>query len=154
MAVRPIPEGYPRVMPYLSVDGAAAAIDFYTSVLDAKERMRMPMPDGTVAHAELEIGDSIVMLADTSPEAGNKDPKAIGGTPVSIMLYVEDVDATFAAALAAGAKELSPLEDKFYGDRMATFEDPWGHQWHVASHVEDVSEEEMERRSAAMTGGG
>jgi PhnB protein len=153
MAVNPIPEGYPRAMPYLSVDGAAAAIDFYTSVLDAKERMRMPMPDGKVGHAELQLGDSIIMLADTSPEAGNKDPKAIGGTPVSIMVYVEDVDATFAKALAAGATELDPVHDKFYGDRSGAFEDPWGHAWHIASHVEDVSEEEMGRRMAEMMGG-
>lgn len=153
MAVRPIPEGYPRVMPYLNLDGAAAAIDFYVAVFGAKERMRMLMPDGTVAHAELEIGDSIVMLADASHDAGNVDPRALGGTPVSMMVYVEDVDATFAKALATGATEVTPLVDKFYGDRMGTFEDPWGHVWNVGSHVEDVSEEEVERRMAAMTGG-
>ena len=153
MAVRPIPEGYPRVMPYLSIDGAAAAIDFYTSVLDAKERMRMPAPEGKVGHAELEIGDSIVMLADQSPDMGNKGPKSLGGTPVSIMVYVEDVDATFAKALKAGGTELQPLEDKFYGDRSGSFEDPWGHQWHVASHVEDVSPEEMDKRMKELMGG-
>jgi len=153
MAVRPIPEGYPRVMPYLSIDGAAAAIDFYTAVLDAKERMRMPGPDGRVGHAELEVGDSIIMLADESPDFGNKSPKTIGGSPVSIMVYVEDVDATFAKALQAGAIEVQPLEDKFYGDRSGSFEDPFGHQWHVASHVEDVSPEEMDKRMAELTGG-
>jgi PhnB protein len=152
-AVRPIPEGYPRVMPYLIVDGATAAIDFYTSVLGAKERMRMPGPDGSVGHAELEIGDSVVMLADESPDMGARSPKAIGGSPVSIMVYVEDVDATFAAALAAGATEAQPLEDKFYGDRSGSFEDPWGHSWHVASHVEDVAPEEMDRRMAELMGG-
>ena len=153
MAVRPIPEGYPRVMPYLSIDGAAAAIDFYTSVLDAKERMRMPAPEGKVGHAELEIGDSVIMLADESPEMGNKGPTSLGGTPVSIMVYVEDVDATFAKALKAGGTELQPLEDKFYGDRSGSFDDPWGHQWHVASHIEDVSPEEMDKRMKELMGG-
>ena len=153
MAVRPIPEGYPRVMPYLSIDGAAAAIDFYTTVLDAKERMRMPGPDGSVGHAELEVGDSIIMLADESPDMGNKSPKALGGSPVSIMVYVEDVDATFAKALKSGATEVQPLENKFYGDRSGSFEDPWGHQWHVSSHIEDVSPEEMDKRLAELTGG-
>lgn len=153
MAVRPIPEGYPRVMPYLSIDGAAAAIDFYTSVLDAKERMRMPAPDGKVGHAELEIGDSVIMLADESPDMGNKGPRSLGGTPVAIMVYVEDVDATFARALQAGATEVQPLEDKFYGDRSGSFDDPWGHQWHIATHIEDVSPEEMDRRAQELMGG-
>jgi len=152
MAVRPIPEGYPRAMPYLSIDGAAAAIDFYTTVLDAKERMRMPTPDGKVGHAELELGDSIIMLADESPDMGNKSPKSLGGTPVSIMVYVEDVDATFAKALKAGATEVQPLENKFYGDRSGSFDDPWGHQWHVATHIEDVSPEEMDKRAAELMG--
>ncbi|HJR26950.1 MAG TPA: VOC family protein [Acidimicrobiales bacterium] len=152
-AVRPIPEGYPRVIPYLAVDGAAAAIDFYTSVLDAKERMRMPGPADKIGHAELEIGDSIVMLADEFPEVGNRGPRSIGGSPVSIMVYVEDVDATFAKALAAGATETQPLEDKFYGDRSGAFEDPWGHAWHIATHVEDVTPEEMERRMAEQSPG-
>lgn len=154
MAVRPIPEGYPRVIPYLSITGAAGAIDFYTQVLDAKERMRMPGPDGTIGHAELEIGESVIMLADESPDFGNRSPKSLGGSPVSIMVYVEDVDATFAKALGAGATETQPLEDKFYGDRAGSFEDPWGHQWHVASHIEDVSPEEMDRRAAEFMGGG
>lgn len=153
MAVRSIPEGYPRVTPYLSIDGAAAAIDFYISVLDAKERMRMPAPAGKVGHAELEIGDSIIMLADESPDMGNKGPTSLGGTPVSIMVYVEDVDATFAKALQAGATEVQPVEDKFYGDRSGTFDDPWGHQWHIASHIEDVSPEEMDKRGKELMGG-
>jgi PhnB protein len=153
MAVRPIPEGYPRVTPYLTIDGAAADIDFYTTVLDAKERMRMPAPGDKIGHAEIEIGESIIMLADESPEMGNKGPKALGGSPVSIMVYVEDADATFAKALQAGATETQPLEDKFSGDRAGSFEDPWGHLWHVATHVEDVSPEEMEKRVAELAGG-
>jgi PhnB protein len=140
-------------MPYLIIDGASAAIDFYTSVLGAKERMRMPGPGGSIGHAELEIGDSIVMLADESPDMGARGPKSVGGSPVSIMVYVEDVDATFAAALAAGATETQPLEDKFYGDRSGGFEDPWGHSWHIATHIEDVAPEEMDRRMAEMMGG-
>lgn len=153
MAVRPIPEGYPRVTPYLIVDGAAAAIDFYVDVLDAKEQMRMPTPDGGVGHAELLIGDSMIMLADESPDMGARGPKAVGGSPVSLMVYVEDVDATFAKALKAGATETAPVDDKFYGDRSGTFDDPWGHHWHIASHVEDVSPEEMERRAAEQYAG-
>jgi PhnB protein len=151
-AVRPIPEGYPRVTPYLAIDGASAAIDFYTSVLDAKERMRMPGPDGKVGHAELEIGDSMIMLADESPDIDHIGPKKRGGTSVGIMVYVEDVDATFAKALKAGATEKQAVENKFYGDRAGSFEDPWGHLWHVATHVEDVSPEEMDRRAAELGG--
>jgi PhnB protein len=152
MAVRPIPEDYPRVMPYLAIDGAAAAIDFYSTVLDAKERMRMPGPDGKVGHAEIQIGDSVIMLADEAPDMDHLGPKSIGGTPVSIMVYVEDVDATFAKALKAGATETQAVEDKFYGDRSGTFDDPWGHRWHVATHTEDVSPEEMEKRLAELGG--
>jgi PhnB protein len=153
MAVNPIPEGYPRVTAYLSIDGAADAIDFYAKVLGATERMRMGGPDGKIGHAEIQVGDSTIMLADVHPAFGNKSPKDLGGSPVSLMVYVADVDDTYATALASGAKEMQPLEDKFYGDRSAMFEDPWGHQWTVASHVEDVSEEEMERRMAELPGG-
>ena len=149
-----IPEGYPPVTPYLIVDGAAAAIDFYGSVLGAKERMRMDGPGGKIGHAELEIGDSVVMLADEHPEIGALGPRAVGGTPVSLHTYVEDADAVFARALDAGAKERSPMEDKFYGDRMGTFEDPFGHHWHVATHVEDVPPEEMAKRAASATAAG
>lgn len=152
-AVRPIPEGYPRVTPYLAIDGAAAAIDFYTTVLDAKERMRMPAPEDKIGHAELEIGESIIMLADEFPDMGNRGPKSVGGSPVSIMVYVEDVDATFAKALQHGATELRAVENQFYGDRSGSFEDPFGHLWHIATHVEDVSPEEMEKRMADQTGG-
>jgi PhnB protein len=151
--VQPIPEGYPRVTPYLIVHDCSAAIDFYCSVLGATERMRMGGPDGKVGHAELAIGDSLIMLADEHPEIGAVGPKSVGGTPVSLHVYVEDVDSVFQRALDAGAKERQPLEDKFYGDRSGGFEDPFGHVWHVASHVEDVSPEEMERRAAEAAGG-
>ena len=153
--VRPIPEGYPRVSPYLIVDGAAAAIDFYTAVLGARERMRMPgAPDdpGKVGHAELEIGDSLVMLADEHIGTGAFGPRTVGGTPVTLSVYVDDVDAVWTAALAAGATAQSGPEDQFYGDRVARFEDPWGHQWHIATHVEDVSPEEMAERAAEAPG--
>jgi PhnB protein len=147
--VKPIPEGYPRVTPYLMVDGASSAIDFYTSVLGATERMRMSAPEDKVGHAELEIGNSVIMLADESPEMDARSPRTVGGTPVSLHVYVEDADATFERALEAGAKMLQPVEDKFYGDRSGSFEDPFGHRWHVATHVEDVPPEEMEKRAAA-----
>ena len=153
MPVKPIPDGYPRVIPYLVVDGAAKALDFYTTVLDAKETVRMDGPDGKVGHAEVTIGDSVVMLADEFPEMGAIGPKTVGGSPVSLLVYVDDVEATFAKALKHGAKELDPLEDKFYGDRSGMFKDPWGHEWTVATHVEDVSEEEMGRRMAEMQQG-
>jgi len=151
---KPIPDGYPRVTPYLIVDGAADAIDFYTSVLGAAQRGdRMQMPDGKVGHAELALGDSLIMLADESPDWGAVGPGTVGGTPVTIHVYVEDVDAIFSKALAGGAKELNPVTDQFYGDRSGQFEDPWGHRWNVASHVEDVPPEEMaERAKAAMAG--
>jgi PhnB protein len=152
MAVNPIPEGYPRVSPYLVVDGAAEAIAFYTSALGATERMRMPGPDGKIAHAEIGFGDSIVMLADTSDQSG-PGPKQLGGSPVSVMLYVEDVDAVYQAAIDAGAESVFKPEDAFYGDRGAGIVDPWGHRWHLATHVEDVSEEEMQRRMQALMGG-
>ncbi len=151
--VNPIPEGYPRLTPYLIVDGASDAIDFYTSVLGAKERMRMGGPDERVGHAELEIGDAVVMLADEHPQMGALGPKSIGGTPVTISVYVEDVDRVFDAALEAGATSLRAVENQFYGDRSGQFEDPFGHRWSVATHVEDVPADEMERRAAeAMEG--
>ena len=152
--VKPIPDGYPRVTPYLIVDGAAAAIEFYESVLGARERMRMGGPDGKVGHAELGVGESVIMLADEHPEMNARGPKAVGGSPVSLHVYVEDVDAVFARALEAGAKELRPVEDKFYGDRMGAFEDPFGHEWNVASHVEDVPEDEMAKRAEEATASG
>ena len=150
MAVKPIPDGYPRVSPYLVVDGAQQAIEFYTNVLGATERMRMPGPDGRIGHAELQIGDSVVMLADEFPDMGAKAPSAYGGFPVSLSVYVEDVDATFDKATGAGATAVRPPENQFYGDRSATFDDPFGHRWTVNTHVEDVSPEEMGRRAAEM----
>jgi PhnB protein len=151
--VNPIPEDYPRVTPYLIVDGASAAIDFYTSVLGATERMRMSAPDDKVGHAELDIGNSVIMLADESPEMEAHSPGTVGGTPVSLHVYVEDADATCERAVEAGAKTLRPVEDKFYGDRSGSFEDPFGHRWHVATHVEDVPADEMEKRAAAAMSG-
>lgn len=153
--VNPIPEGYPRLSAYLCVDGAARAIDFYTSVLGATEKMRMDGPDGKIGHAELTLGDSVLMLADEYPDMGFLSPARIGGTAVTLHTYVEDVDAVFEKALAAGAKSLRPVENQFYGDRSGQFEDPFGHRWNVASHVEDVDPEEMARRAeAAMESGG
>jgi PhnB protein len=150
----PVPEGYPRVTPYLIVDGAEAAIDFYCSVLGASERMRMPGSDGRIGHAELEVGDSMIMLADENPDMDIRGPANIGGTPVSLHVYVEDSDATFDRAMQAGAKALRPVEDRFYGDRSGQFEDPFGHRWDVATHVEDVPPEEMSKRAeAAMAAG-
>ena len=151
--VKPIPDGYPQVIPYLTVDGADAAIDFYTKVLGAKERMRMSAPGGKVGHAELEIGDSLVMLADAFPEMGGQTPKGLGGTPVTVMVYVDDVDAVFDRAIKAGATEDRKVENQFYGDRGGQFVDPFGHKWFVATHVEDVPPEEMEKRAAAAMGG-
>jgi PhnB protein len=147
VSVKPVPEEYPRVTPYLCVDGAAAAIDFYVSVLGATERMRMAAPGGKIGHAELQIGNSVVMLADEFPEMGFRGPKAVGGTPVTLYVYVPDVDAAFAEALAQGATQLDAVKDQFYGDRTGQFEDPFGHRWNVATHVEDVPPEEMEQRA-------
>lgn len=146
---KPIPDYYPRVTPYLYIDGAGAAIDFYSSVLGARERMRMPGPDGRIGHAELELGNSMIMLADQNPDMDVRGPRAIGGTPMSLHVYVEDADNVFERAIAAGAKALRPVEDQFYGDRSGQFEDPFGHRWNVATHVEDVLPEEMEKRAAA-----
>lgn len=153
MAVKPIPDEYPRVMPYLSIDGAASAIEFYSAVLGAKERMRMEAPGGKIGHAELDIGDSVVMLADVFAEAGGQSPNAIGGTPVTIMVYVEDVDDCMKRAVDAGATETRKVEDQFYGDRSGQFEDPFGHRWFISTHVEDVPPEEMAKRAAAAMGG-
>lgn len=144
--VKPIPDGFPRVTPYLVCDGAAQAIEFYTSIFGGTERMRMPGPDGRIGHAEIQIGDSVVMLADEFPDMGAVGPKTVGGTPVSLMIYVEDVDDAVARAVQAGAKELRPVKNQFYGDRSGEIEDPFGHRWSVATHVEDVSPEDMERR--------
>lgn len=147
---RPVPEGYATVTPYLIVADAARAIEFYVRAFGATELMRHVDSSGKVGHAEVRIGDSRVMLADEFPDHGARSPKSVGGTPVFIHLYVEDVDALAARAAAAGAKVIRPLENQFYGDRSTTLEDPFGHVWNVATHVEDVSEEEMKRRAAAL----
>lgn len=150
--VKPVPDGYRTLAPYICVDGAAAAIDFYTSVFAGKERMRMPGADGRIGHAEIELGDCVLMLADEHAEIGFRSPKSIGGTPVTLSVYVDDVDAVFARAVASGATALRAVEEQFYGDRSGQFEDPFGHRWSVATHIEDVSEEEMGRRAAAAAG--
>jgi len=154
---KPIPEGYHSVTPYLIINGAADAIAYYTKAFGATELFRMPAPGGKIGHAEIKIGDSPIMLADEAPEMGFKGPKTIGGSPISIMIYVDDVDTVFNQAIAAGGTEQRPLKDQFYGDRSGTLEDPFGHVWHVATHKEDVSPEEMEERMkshTAASGGG
>jgi PhnB protein len=148
--VKPIPDGYTSITPYLIVDEGARAIDFYMQAFGATELVRMPGPDGRVGHAELQIGDSKIMLADIMPHGPMKSPKTFGGTPVSIMLYVTDVDAVFRRAIAAGATEVRPVKNEFYGDRMGTLVDPFGHVWNIGTHVEDVSAEEMARRAAQL----
>jgi PhnB protein len=151
--VKPIPDGYPRVSPHLSVVGAADAIDFYKSVLGATERMRMGMPDGAVAHAELELGGSVIMIGEEMPGGVDPSPKRLGGSPVALFVYVEDVDDVFARAIDAGAQAVQAPEDHFYGDRVAMLDDPFGHRWNIATHVEDVPPDEMERRAAEVMGG-
>jgi len=152
--VKPIPEGYGAVTPYLIVDGAARAIEFYKEAFGAEETFRMEGPGGRVGHAEIKIGDSHVMLADEHPEMGARGPRSFGGSPISLLLYVEDVDATVSRAVEAGAKLTRPVANQFYGDRTGGLEDPFGHAWYVATHVEDVSEEEMKKRAAAAHQGG
>lgn len=147
--VKSIPEGYHSVTPYLIINGAAEAIEFYKKAFGATELLRIPGPEGTIGHAEIKIGDSPVMLADEFPDMGYRSPTALGGSPVSLMIYVEDVDAVFARSIAAGAKEDRAVEDKFYGDRTGSLSDPFGHTWHIATHKEDVSDEEMRKRAAA-----
>lgn len=154
MSLKPIPEGFHSVTPYLVVDGAGQALAFYEKVFGAKLLMRLDGPGGKIGHAELQIGTSRVMLADEHPAMGARGPRSIGGTPVTLVLYVPDVDAVVEAAVAAGATVQRPVEDKFYGDRMGSLEDPFGHVWHVSTHVEDVPPDEIERRAAAMAGGG
>ena len=148
--VQPIPAGYHAVTAYLSIKGAAQAIDFYKRAFEAKELLRMPGPDGKVGHAELMIGDSHVMLADESPDMGFLAPQTRGGTTVQLHLYVRDVDATVAKAVAAGGKLTRAVEDKFYGDRAGTIEDPYGHVWYVATHKEEVPPKEIKRRMDEM----
>ena len=151
--VKPIPDSYRRVTPYLIVNGAADAIDFYKKIYGATEIMRMPGPDGKIGHAELKIGDSVIMLADENVEMGHKGPRTFGGSPVSLLLYVEDVDRVVKNAVGAGSKLVRPVADQFYGDRTGGIVDPFGHEWYVATHVEDVSPEEMKKRADAMVAG-
>ena len=148
-SVEPVPTGYPTISPYLCVDGAADAIGFYEKVFGAVEALRLAEPGGRIGHAELKIGDSVVMLSDEYPDRGIVGPKKIGGTPVTLSVYVPDVDATFARAMANGARELRPVADQFYGDRSGQFLDPFGHRWSVATHIEDVSADELKRRAGA-----
>ncbi len=147
--VKPIPDGYHSVTPYLIVDDAKAAIDFYTRALGATEKFRMPVGD-RIGHAELTIGDSHIMLADVFPDMGHLSPKSRGGTTVSLLLYVDDVDSAFRKAVEAGAREKRLVEDQFYGDRSGTLTDPFGHQWTLATRVEDVSPQELELRMKAL----
>jgi len=144
--VKPIPDGYHSVTPYLIVRGGAEAIEFYKKAFGAEERFRMPGPGGKVMHAEIQIGDSVVMLGDEWPEMGVKSPHSLGGPGVSVMLYVTDVDASFKQATAAGAKAKQPPTDMFWGDRYGKLTDPFGHEWGIATHIEDVAPDEMERR--------
>jgi PhnB protein len=151
-APRPVPDGYHSITPYLIVRGGATAIEFYKKAFGATETYRLAQPDGRIGHAELRVGDSVLMLADEFPEMGVRSPATLGGTPLSLLLYVADVDAAAARAVAAGAKEKRPVKDQFYGDRSGTFEDPFGHLWTIATRKEDLSVEEIERRAAAAFG--
>jgi PhnB protein len=151
--VKPVPDGYHTVTPYLVISGAAKAIDFYTKAFGAQEQFRMPGPEGHIMHAEIRIGDSVVMLSDEFPQMGAKSPQSLGGTPVNIFLYVEDVDAWFKRATAAGCTAEQPPTDMFWGDRYGKLSDPFGHSWSLATHKEDVAPEEMGKRAAAAMGG-
>ena len=150
MATKPIPDGYRTATPYLIVKGAAEAIEFYKRAFGATELLRMADPKGRVGHAEIRIGDSVIMLADEYPEMGHRGPRSLGGSSVSILLYLEDVDTVFERALKAGARAQRPVQNQFYGDRSGTLEDPFGHVWTIATHVEDVPEEELKRRAEAV----
>ena len=149
MAVKKIPEGHNTVSPYLIVDGAERALDFYKRAFGATELFRHRAPDGKIGHAEVRIGDTVIMIADEFPDFGAYAPQKFGGSPVSLHVYVEDVDAVAAQATAAGAKVKRPVADQFYGDRLGTFEDPFGHTWHLSTHIEDVSLDELDRRAKA-----
>ena len=145
MNVKPIPDGYHAVTPYLCIKGVAAAIEFYKKAFGAKESMRILMPDGKIGHAEISIGDSCISLADEFPEENFRSPESIGGSPVHIHLYVQDVDRIVKQAIALGAKTLKPVMAQFYGDRSGSLEDPFGHIWHVATHIKDLTPEEIQK---------
>ena len=154
MAVKSIPEGYHSVTPYLIIKGAGDAIEYYKKAFGATELFRFPAPDGRVGHAEIKIGDSPIMLADEYPEMGYKGPQTIGGSSVSLMIYLDDVDTVFNRAIEAGGTVQQAVQDKFYGDRTGTLVDPFGHVWHLATHKEDLSVEEMQERAKSAHGGG
>lgn len=151
MPASPIPPGYHTATPYLIVAGAAAALAFYAKAFGARELFRLPAPSGRIGHAEFEIGDCRLMIADENPEHQARGPQAFGGSPISMLLYLPEVDAVTAQAAAAGAEIITPPEDKFYGDRMSTIRDPFGHTWHLATHIEDLTPDEIERRMRALT---
>jgi len=151
MTVKAIPNGYHSVTPYLIVDGAAGAIDYYTRAFNATELMRFPGPDGRVVHAELQIGNSRIMLGDARPDMGQRDPKSIGGSATGLMIYVEDVDRVFMQAIEAGGNVREAVKDQFYGDRSGSLVDPFGHMWTISTHVEDVTDDEMRRRMERMS---
>lgn len=150
-SAKPIPDGYHNVTPYLYVRGAVAAIDYYKKVFGATEILRIPGPEGRIMHAEIKIGDSIVMLADENPHNGVMSPQTIGGYSVGMLAYVENVDAVVQKAVESGAKALHPIKNQFYGDRSGSVLDPFGHMWTIATHVEDVSAEELHKRMSAMS---
>jgi len=152
--VKPIPDGYSSLTPYLAIAGASEAIEFYKKAFGAEERFRMPLPEGGgIAHAELKIGNSVLMVADECPQMSFNAPEKVGGTPVVLHLYVDDVDSVYARAIRGGARELQPLKDQFYGDRSGSIEDPFGHRWTIATHKEDLTPEEISDRMAAAFGG-
>jgi PhnB protein len=153
MGVKPVPPGHHTVTPYLAISNGVKALEFYKQAFGATEVYKLIMPDGRLGHGEIKIGDSIIMLADEFPEYGGKSPQTLGGSPVSVHLYVEDVDAFVKRAVAAGAKEAKPVKDQFYGDRSGQLEDPFGHLWWVATHKEDIPPAEMQKRVEAMFGG-
>ncbi len=144
-----VPVGHHSVTPYMALRDTVAAIDFYRRAFGAEFVMKLDMPDGKIAHAEMRIGDSVIMMSEENPEWGNKSPLTLGGSPMFLMIYLPDVDAAFAKALAAGATQVRPVEDQFYGDRAGTLKDPYGHQWTLGTHVEDLSQEEVQRRMEA-----
>jgi PhnB protein len=150
MTVKPIPDGYHSVTPYLSIQGASEAIEFYKRAFNAAELFRLDAPDGKIGHAEIKIGDSSVMLADSCAESPSHNPKSLGGTSIGLHVYVEDVDALFAQAIGAGARVVKPVQDQFYGDRNGTLEDPFGHVWFIATRKEDLTPEEINRRAEAF----
>jgi PhnB protein len=153
MTVKAIPTGHRTVTPYLTIRNAVKALEFYQKAFGATEAFKLLMPDGRVGHAEIRLGDSLIMLSDEFPEYGGTAPDTLGGSPVSLHLYVEDVDAFFTRALAAGAKERKPVMDQFYGDRSGQLEDPFGHLWWVATHKEDIAPEELQKRALEMCAG-